>query len=239
MKTDELEVVVIPDDTVMTLYNWRGHISIQIQDGNFYLEVGDTIRKVADNFDDWKSFTQQPNILPCISCGLNPIDGRDACAPDIEGALGACCGHGLVKPYVGPPEIEFPSDAIPPKKNDLTLLQHAFSVVVPAGPFGSISMRDANELWAARSLSADALIPWISEKMISWGEYRGVKKIMMFMNFIYLIDGVRDTVNRDSARELGLSILSIIDTENERLHQEKMGRPDTSMGNGNIPVQSR
>lgn len=38
---------------------------------------------------------------PCTRCGQYPtIEGYDACLGYIEGAIAACCGHGVNKPYV-------------------------------------------------------------------------------------------------------------------------------------------
>jgi len=42
---------------------------------------------------------------PCIRCGRFPIDangqdGYDACLGYIPGAIFACCGHGVTRPYV-------------------------------------------------------------------------------------------------------------------------------------------
>lgn len=182
----DLEVVEFPEDVVMTLYNWRGHIVIQVGDGKFYLEVGNTIRKVAENFDDWKAFNGQPDVLSCISCGLDPVeDGRDACVPFISGARGTCCGHGLVEPYIrGDNErLQFPRECMPPRKLDLTLLQYAFSVLVPAGPFGTTTLKEANDLWAGRDLIGNDLASWISEKIDAWSQqwdqHKGIHGVML------------------------------------------------------------
>lgn len=38
---------------------------------------------------------------PCIRCGRLPTpEGYDACLGHIEGAVSACCGHGVEKGYV-------------------------------------------------------------------------------------------------------------------------------------------
>jgi len=38
---------------------------------------------------------------PCAKCGKMPTaEGYDACLGHIPGALWACCGHGIVKPYI-------------------------------------------------------------------------------------------------------------------------------------------
>jgi hypothetical protein len=37
----------------------------------------------------------------CAACGLPPTpEGYDPCIGHIPGAIAACCGHGLVEPYV-------------------------------------------------------------------------------------------------------------------------------------------
>lgn len=38
---------------------------------------------------------------PCKRCGRVPTDeGYDACIGHIDGAVSACCGHGIEKPYI-------------------------------------------------------------------------------------------------------------------------------------------
>lgn len=38
---------------------------------------------------------------PCVGCGLAPTaEGHDACLGLIEGIWSACCGHGVVEPYL-------------------------------------------------------------------------------------------------------------------------------------------
>jgi len=38
---------------------------------------------------------------PCVRCGKLPTkEGYDACLGYIEGAISACCGHGVSKPYI-------------------------------------------------------------------------------------------------------------------------------------------
>ena len=38
---------------------------------------------------------------PCKTCGRFPTpEGCDACLGHIEGAISACCGHGVEDPYV-------------------------------------------------------------------------------------------------------------------------------------------
>lgn len=38
---------------------------------------------------------------PCARCGHMPTsDGFDHCLGKIEGAVSACCGHGIEKPYI-------------------------------------------------------------------------------------------------------------------------------------------
>jgi hypothetical protein len=38
---------------------------------------------------------------PCKKCGQMPTkEGFDACLGHIEGALSACCGHGVEKSYI-------------------------------------------------------------------------------------------------------------------------------------------
>jgi hypothetical protein len=39
---------------------------------------------------------------PCKGCGLSAVtpDGPDPCVGLIPGAIGACCGHGVHRPYV-------------------------------------------------------------------------------------------------------------------------------------------
>ena len=35
----------------------------------------------------------------CVRCGKPPtLEGHDACLGHIDGAVGACCGHGVSKP---------------------------------------------------------------------------------------------------------------------------------------------
>ncbi len=37
----------------------------------------------------------------CAACGLPPTpEGYDACIGHVPGAVAACCGHGVVEPYV-------------------------------------------------------------------------------------------------------------------------------------------
>ena len=52
----------------------------------------------------WR-YTDNNDILdlsrPCKKCGLKPTkEGYDACLGKIEGAVSACCGHGVEKPYI-------------------------------------------------------------------------------------------------------------------------------------------
>lgn len=38
---------------------------------------------------------------PCIRCGKMPTsEGHDACLGHIEGAISACCGHGVGEPFI-------------------------------------------------------------------------------------------------------------------------------------------
>jgi len=38
---------------------------------------------------------------PCKKCGRYPTkEGYDACLGHIDGAISACCGHGVEEPYV-------------------------------------------------------------------------------------------------------------------------------------------
>ena len=38
---------------------------------------------------------------PCKRCGRIPtLEGYDACLGYIEGAISACCGHGVEEPYI-------------------------------------------------------------------------------------------------------------------------------------------
>jgi len=38
---------------------------------------------------------------PCVRCGCFPNqDGSDHCLGYIEGAISACCGHGVEEPYI-------------------------------------------------------------------------------------------------------------------------------------------
>lgn len=38
---------------------------------------------------------------PCKKCGKRPmVDGTDACLGYIDGAVSACCGHGIEEPYI-------------------------------------------------------------------------------------------------------------------------------------------
>lgn len=37
----------------------------------------------------------------CKKCGMKPTkEGHDACLKNIDGAISACCGHGVEKGYV-------------------------------------------------------------------------------------------------------------------------------------------
>lgn len=54
--------------------------------------------------DQWR-YVDNNNIInenrPCKRCGRKPTkDGHDACLGDIKGAVSACCGHGVEKPYI-------------------------------------------------------------------------------------------------------------------------------------------
>ena len=41
------------------------------------------------------------NIRPCKRCGRLPTpEGYDACLGKIEGAVSACCGHGIEEPFI-------------------------------------------------------------------------------------------------------------------------------------------
>lgn len=41
------------------------------------------------------------NNRPCKKCGCLPTkEGYDACLGHIEGAISACCGHGVEKKYI-------------------------------------------------------------------------------------------------------------------------------------------
>lgn len=41
------------------------------------------------------------NDRPCKKCGCKPTSqGYDACLGHIEGVSSACCGHGVVEPYM-------------------------------------------------------------------------------------------------------------------------------------------
>lgn len=38
---------------------------------------------------------------PCKRCGKLPtVEGYDACLGKIEGAISACCGHGVEEPFI-------------------------------------------------------------------------------------------------------------------------------------------
>ena len=53
---------------------------------------------------DWRYVDNdevQNEMRPCKRCGRVPTkDGHDACLGHIEGAVSACCGHGVEEPYV-------------------------------------------------------------------------------------------------------------------------------------------
>lgn len=66
--------------------NSRGHAIYY--DGNFW--------RYIDNDDDIHN-----NKRACTRCGQFPTsDGFDHCLGRIEGAISACCGHGIDKPYL-------------------------------------------------------------------------------------------------------------------------------------------
>jgi len=68
---------------MITAYS-RGH-KLTYKDDWLYLDT-------LEIFDDNR---------PCKRCGKMPTkEGYDACLGYIEGAKGACCGHGIKKGYV-------------------------------------------------------------------------------------------------------------------------------------------
>lgn len=51
------------------------------------------------------------NSRPCAKCGKPPTpEGYDACLGHIEGAISACCGHGVFEPYVRCTMVTFLND---------------------------------------------------------------------------------------------------------------------------------
>jgi hypothetical protein len=45
--------------------------------------------------------TSSTGDRPCVACGLDATpEGFDACLGRIPGAQAACCGHGVMPPYV-------------------------------------------------------------------------------------------------------------------------------------------
>lgn len=58
----------------------------------------DNIEKV------WKYFDTNLPIdprRPCVRCGKEPTpEGHDACLGRLDGAWSACCGHGVIEPYL-------------------------------------------------------------------------------------------------------------------------------------------
>lgn len=41
------------------------------------------------------------NNRPCVRCGKLPtVEGYDACLGHVEGAISACCGHGVEGRYI-------------------------------------------------------------------------------------------------------------------------------------------
>ena len=53
---------------------------------------------------DWRYMDNneiQNEMRPCRRCGRVPTkEGYDACLGHIEGAVSACCGHGIEESYV-------------------------------------------------------------------------------------------------------------------------------------------
>jgi hypothetical protein len=53
---------------------------------------------------DWRysdTHTLDDGWRPCLRCGRMPTpEGHDACLGHLEGVTSACCGHGVVEPYV-------------------------------------------------------------------------------------------------------------------------------------------
>ncbi len=75
---------LIPDGKGPRTYV-RGHPAIWVYEDN---------REEVDHWD-----------RPCARCGRSPIEaegqaGYDACLGHIPGAVSACCGHGVLPPYV-------------------------------------------------------------------------------------------------------------------------------------------
>jgi hypothetical protein len=64
--------------------------------------------KIAFDEDDWQwlyADTNEPlgdgNGRPCIRCGRLPTkEGHDACLGMLRGVVSACCGHGVVDPFI-------------------------------------------------------------------------------------------------------------------------------------------
>lgn len=55
--------------------------------------------KVWRYCDNDKPITEEER--PCAKCGrMSTEEGYDACLGHIKGAVSACCGHGVEKPYV-------------------------------------------------------------------------------------------------------------------------------------------
>lgn len=55
--------------------------------------------------NEWKyeddNTSVEGNERPCKRCGhVCTKEGYDACIGHIEGAISACCGHGVEEPYV-------------------------------------------------------------------------------------------------------------------------------------------
>lgn len=59
----------------------RGHKTTYNGSAWVYCDTGDVVN------DD----------RPCIRCGKPPVDGMDACTGHVEGAVSACCGHGVTE----------------------------------------------------------------------------------------------------------------------------------------------
>ncbi len=59
--------------------------------------------KIIHDGDVWR-FADDGSLTaerPCAKCQLLPTaEGFDACIGKIEGAMAACCGHGVEPPYV-------------------------------------------------------------------------------------------------------------------------------------------
>lgn len=62
-----------------------------------YYDLEERIWRYADTHKP----VDRTHPRPCAYCGRLPTpEGYDACMGKIEGAIGACCGHGIQEPII-------------------------------------------------------------------------------------------------------------------------------------------